>query len=63
MKPHQPTIDKLIREVEAARLEEAVLAATGEDLLDRAQEVAEAVEERVRQVSGWTDMPAPGNRI
>ncbi len=63
MQPHPPIIDRLIREVEEARLEEAVLAATGEDLLDRAQQVAEAVEEKVRQLSGQADGPAPGKLI
>jgi hypothetical protein len=51
MKPHQPTIDRLIREVEEARLEEAVFAATREDLLERAHELSEAVERKVRQVA------------
>jgi hypothetical protein len=49
MQPHQPTLEKLIREVAEARLEEAVLEADGKDLLDRAKEVSQTVQQQVRQ--------------
>jgi hypothetical protein len=51
MKRNEPDLEKLIHEAEEARLREAILEATGEDLLDRAREVAQTVKERVRRVT------------
>jgi hypothetical protein len=52
MEPHRPTIDRLLREAEEARLKEAVIVATGEELLDRARAVSRAIAEQVCQVAG-----------
>jgi hypothetical protein len=57
MRPQDPTLDRLIREAEEARLQEAVLLATGEELLGRARTLSQAVEERVTQLTA-----APGHR-
>jgi hypothetical protein len=51
MKPHVPTVENLIREAAEVRLLEAVLEATGEDILDRAKELSQTVEQQVRQVA------------
>ena len=48
---NEPNLEKLFREAEEARLREALLEATGEELLDRARAVAQTVEERVRRVA------------
>jgi hypothetical protein len=57
MRPPDPTLDRLIREAEDARLEEAVLETTGGDLLDRARTISHAVEERLLELTA-----APGER-
>jgi hypothetical protein len=49
-------LESLIREVEEARLEEAVLAAAAEDLLDRARDVSHAVEQQVKQVTAGVSL-------
>jgi hypothetical protein len=48
---HNPTLDKLIQDAEEARLQEAVLVADMEELLDRARSMSEAVEERVMELT------------
>jgi hypothetical protein len=55
MGPDRQTIDRLLLEVEEARLEGAVVVATGEELLDRARALAMAVEEQVCHVVGRRD--------
>ena len=57
MRAQDPTLDRLIRETEEARLQEAVLEATGEELLDRARTLSQALEERVTELTA-----APGHR-
>jgi hypothetical protein len=44
-------VERLIRETDEARLREALLEATGEELLERAKAVAEGIEQRVIQVA------------
>lgn len=51
MRLREPTLEMLLREAEEARLREALLEATGEELLDRAKALARAVEERIRRVT------------
>jgi hypothetical protein len=51
MRPHDPRLDRLIREAAEARLQEAVLVADGEELLDSARSLSEAVEERVMELT------------
>jgi hypothetical protein len=58
MKPHDLTLKQLLRELEEARLQEAVLEATGEDLLDRARNISQAVELKVRQATGAGELSA-----
>jgi hypothetical protein len=48
---HNPTLDKLIHDAEDARLQEAVFVADGEELLDRARSLSEAVEQRVAELT------------
>jgi hypothetical protein len=45
------TLENLVREAEEARLREALVEATGEDILDRAKDLAQTVEQRVRQIT------------
>jgi hypothetical protein len=61
---HNPTLDKLIHDAEEARLQEAVLVADGEELLDRARSISEAVEQRVAELTerrtadlSWPQVP------
>jgi hypothetical protein len=51
MRPQDPTLDRLIREAEEARLQEAVLEATGEELLDRVRTLSQAVVDRVTELT------------
>jgi hypothetical protein len=51
MKPHEPTLEKLFRELPEAWLREALLEATGEELLHQARTVSRTVEERVRRAT------------
>jgi predicted RNA-binding Zn ribbon-like protein len=44
-------LEMLFHEAEEARLQETLLEATGEDILDKARHLAEAIEERVRQAT------------
>jgi hypothetical protein len=44
-------VERLIRDTEEARLREAVVEATGEELLERAKAVAADIEQRVIQVT------------
>ena len=58
--PHGSSVERLIRELDDIRVTEAVLEATGDDLLDRARDVAEATQERVRQLQdGRSGYPGP----
>jgi hypothetical protein len=51
MTPHQPTLDKLIREVEEARLKVVALVSRGKEALDHARAISRSIEERVCQVT------------
>jgi hypothetical protein len=51
MKAHQPTLDKLIREVEEARLKVVALVSRGKEVLDQARAISRSIEERVGQVT------------
>jgi hypothetical protein len=51
MKPHQPTLDKLIREVEEARLKVVALVSRGKEVLDQARAISRSIKERVCQVT------------
>jgi hypothetical protein len=51
MRPHDSTLDRLIREAEEARQQEAVLVADGEELLDRARSLAQTLQERVTDLT------------
>jgi hypothetical protein len=44
------TLANLIHEVEEARLVEAVLEASGTDVLDRARDISQRIEEKVKKV-------------
>jgi hypothetical protein len=44
-------LDRLIREAAEARLQEAVLAAAGEELLDRARDLSQAVQQPVAHLA------------
>jgi hypothetical protein len=57
-KPYQPALEKLVREAEEARLEEALLETTGDELLDRAKAIAQAVEQQVRDALRAPDRQA-----
>jgi hypothetical protein len=61
---HNQTLDRLIREAEEARLQEALLVADGEELLDRARIISEAAEQRVAELTerrtadlSWPQVP------
>ena len=51
MKPHQPTLDKLILEVEEARLKAVALVTRGLEVVEHARAIARSIEERVCQVT------------
>jgi hypothetical protein len=51
MKPHRPTLDKLIREVEEARLKVVALVSRGKEVLHQARAISRSIEERVGQVT------------
>jgi hypothetical protein len=51
MKPHQPTLEKLIREVEEVRLKVVALVSRGKEVLDQARAISRSIEERVCQVT------------
>ena len=51
LRPHDSTLDRLIREAEEARQQEAVLVADGEELLDRARSLAQTLQERVTDLT------------
>jgi hypothetical protein len=52
MQLHEPTLERLFSEAEEARLREALLEATGDDLLDGARAFSLTVEQRVRRLTG-----------
>ena len=47
--PTEPTLENLIREVEEARFSEAVFQATGEEVLDRARDISQRIEKKVKK--------------
>ena len=51
MRPQDSTLDRLIREAEKARQQVAVLVADGEELLDRARNLAQTLQERVTDLT------------
>jgi hypothetical protein len=59
MQLHEPALEQLLHEAEEARLREALLEATGEELLERARDVSRAIGERVRQVTACKHRKAP----
>jgi hypothetical protein len=51
-------LEQLLREADDARLEEAVLEATGDDILDRAKGISQMVAQTVRRVAELTPSPS-----
>ena len=51
MRPQDSTLDRLIREPEETWLQEAVLVADMEELLDRARNLAQTLQERVTDLT------------
>ncbi len=49
--PHEPTLPKLIREAEQARMEEAVVAEKVGEILDHTRAVAQTITRRVCQLT------------
>ena len=50
MKSNEKSLDRLFQEVEEARLRETDFLTRGEELLNRAREIARAVQARVQQI-------------
>jgi hypothetical protein len=46
------SLENLIREADEARLEEAVLEATGDDILDHARDVTQTIEQAFEELIG-----------